>query len=83
MPGENINRLKHTIGGLFAHPQLEGYEIGYMSDALSVDLFKQFAMEELTREEALEIIQRFDEDATLTEDAILTLPNLAPTTPGE
>ena len=54
-----------------------------MSDALSVDLFKQFAMEELTREEALEIIQRFDEDATLTEDAILTLPNLAPTTPGE
>lgn len=77
-PESQINPSEHHFGGIFTHPDMDGFHIGTMSGGLSVEAFSKYEMTEITLAEARAIIQQFDPDASLDEDGSLTLPTLGP-----
>ena len=82
-PDNAADPVKSQFRTIYGPIDISGWHIGILSESCPIMPFNRFEMSYVTIEEALEVIRLDDPEATLTEDGVLSIPNLRFDTPSE
>lgn len=73
---DKIDRSKYDFKEIFFPLDILDFNIAIASDNFPLVGFSAYQMQEITKDEALSIIQQRDPDATLSDDGQVSAPNI-------